>query len=81
MTSTFNTRIVGYLLVALGLLNWRYQSAQPNVATHSLVIIVYGVILLALSLSDQGMRFLGSRVGRIGSSIIAVGLVIFAIFN
>ena len=42
-----NYRWGGYLLVAMGLLNLRYQTGEPGVLTHSLIILIPGAIILA----------------------------------
>ena len=37
----------GYALLAIGLINWRYQSGVENVATRSLILLIPGLLLIA----------------------------------
>ena len=39
-------RMLAYTLIAVGLINWDYQRGKPGVITHSLIIILPGVVLL-----------------------------------
>jgi hypothetical protein len=47
-----------YALIAIGLINWGYQSAQPNVAMQSLLVILPGVVLLTFTFIGVGQGFL-----------------------
>ncbi len=38
-----------YLLIAIGLINLRYQTGHNGVLTHSLTIIIPGAFLLAIT--------------------------------
>ena len=44
-----NYRLGGYLLVAIGLLNLRYQTGEPGVVRNSIIILTPGVVVLILS--------------------------------
>ena len=59
----------GYLLLALGLINWQYQNNDAGVATRSLLIILPGVAVIAMTFIKPLDTFLGSKVGM---SLIAV---------
>ena len=41
-------RMLAYTLIAVGLINWDYQRGKPGVITHSLIIILPGVVLVTL---------------------------------
>jgi hypothetical protein len=54
-----NARWAGYLFIALGLINWRYQDSNPNAMTNSLILIAGGVITLfwhSLKLALLGLK-------------------------
>jgi uncharacterized membrane protein len=81
MTKTWNYRFAGYLLIAIGLLNWRYQTSDSNIALKSLIIIVLGAFTLALTFSTKGLNFLNSKAGTYLGFVIGVLAILFAIFN
>ena len=64
----------GYLLLALGLINWQYQNDDPGVATRSLLILVPGVAVVAMTFIKPLDAFMGSRVGM--SLIAGVGAIL-----
>ncbi len=64
----------GYLLLAIGLINWQYQNNDAGVATRSLLIVVPGVLVIAMTFIKPLDAFMGSRVGM--SLITAVGAII-----
>ena len=64
----------GYLLLALGLINWQYQNDDAGVATRSLLIVVPGVVVIAMTFIKPLDAFMGSRVGM--SLIAAVGAIL-----
>jgi hypothetical protein len=49
-----NFRMAGYLLLAVGLINLRYQTGKSSVLTHSLILIAPGALLLASTFTDAG---------------------------
>jgi len=69
-----NYRMGGYLLLALGLINWQYQNDDAGVATRSLLIVVPGVVVIAMTFIKPLDAFMGSRVGM--SLIAAVGAIL-----
>jgi hypothetical protein len=81
MTPTNNYRWSGYLFIALGLINWRYQSSNPNATFNSLILVGAGLATLALSWSKQGLALLNSQAGKIVGPVIAIALIVFAIVN
>jgi hypothetical protein len=69
-----NYRMGGYLLLAIGLINWQYQNNDVGVATRSLLILVPGVLVIAMTFIKPLDVFMGSRVGM--SLITAVGAIL-----
>ena len=80
MTKT-NSRWAGYLFIALGLINWRYQDSNPNAMTNSLVLISAGVITLILAFTKAGLAWLETKMGQRIGLIAAAALIIFSYVN
>ncbi len=76
-----NARWAGYLFIALGLLNWRYQDSNPNAMTNSLVLIAGGVITLVLAFTKVGLAWLETQAGKTIGLIVGAGLIIFSFIN
>jgi hypothetical protein len=76
-----NARWAGYLFIALGLINWRYQDSNPNAMTNSLVLISAGVITLALAFIKAGLAWLETKAGKTIGIISGAALVIFSFIN
>jgi len=76
-----NARWAGYLFIALGLINWRYQDSNPNAMTNSLVLIAGGVITLVLAFTKVGLAWLETQAGKTIGLIVGAGLVIFSFIN
>ena len=53
----------GYLLLALGLINWQYQNNDADVVTRSLLIVIPGVVVILMTFIKPLDSFLASRVG------------------
>ena len=64
----------GYLILALGLINWQYQNNDAGVATRSLLILMPGVVVIAMTFIKPLDAFMGSRVGM--SLIAVVGAIL-----
>jgi hypothetical protein len=58
-----NYRMGGYLLLAIGLINWQYQNDDAGVATRSLIIVLPGVAVILMTFIKACDSFLGSRLG------------------
>ena len=71
----------GYLLLAIGLINLRYQSGHNNVLGHSLIIIVPGALLLSSTWIPSLSKVLNHRLTKVLALSLGLGLVAFAIFN
>ena len=69
-----NYRMGGYLLLAVGLINWRYQTEDAGIASRSLLIVIPGVIILAMTFIKPLDKFLASRAGM--SIVTVVGAVL-----
>ena len=76
-----NARWAGYLFIALGLLNWRYQDSNPNAMTNSLILIAGGVITLILGFTKAGVAWLETRTGKTIALIFGAALIIFSFIN
>jgi len=69
------------MLIALGLINWRYQSAEPDAFNNSMVIIVIGIVqLVGTFVPKIAPRFTRPPLKQI-SWIVSSAAVIFAIIN
>ena len=53
----------GYLLLALGLINWQYQNADSGIATRSLIIVLPGVAVILMTFIKAFDSFLASKSG------------------
>ena len=80
MTKT-NSRWAGYLFIALGLINWRYQDSNPNAMTNSLVLISAGVITLILAFTKAGLAWLETKTGQRIGLVAGAALIIFSFIN
>jgi hypothetical protein len=80
MTKT-NSRWAGYLFIALGLINWRYQDSNPNAMTNSLVLISAGVITLIMAFTKAGLAWLETKMGQRIGLVAGAALIIFSYVN
>ncbi|CAB4699855.1 MAG: hypothetical protein F2672_02770 [Actinobacteria bacterium] len=76
-----NYRWGGYLLVAMGLLNLRYQTGQPGVVTHSLIILTPGAIILIMSFIPKTAAILNTKTAKNISLIVGLATIIYAAIN
>ena len=76
-----NYRWGGYLLVALGLINLRYQTGHAHVLTHSLVIIIPGALLLAATWTKPLASFMAKKSTKTTVLVIGALLVAYAAIN
>jgi uncharacterized membrane protein len=51
----------GYLLIAIGLINLRYQTGKSDVLNHSLILIIPGALLLAMTFLSAGKKWLDTK--------------------
>jgi hypothetical protein len=76
-----NYRMGGYLLLAVGLINWRYQNDDAGVASRSLLIAIPGVLILAMTFIKPLDNFLGSKAGMTIVTVIGALLVGLSFLN
>ena len=76
-----NYRWGGYLLVAMGLLNLRYQTGQPGVVTHSLIILTPGAVILIMSFIPATVKILERKNSKIIALIVGAATIIYAAIN
>lgn len=76
-----NYRWGGYLLVAMGLLNLRYQTGEPGVLTNSLIILTPGVAILILSFIPKTAVLLNTKIAQRVSIAVGIAVIIFAAVN
>ena len=69
-----NYRMGGYLVLAMGLINLRYQSGESTVLTRSLVLIIPGLLLLAATWIPATVKILNRR--EVKAVAIALGLLL-----
>jgi hypothetical protein len=76
-----NFRMGGYLLLAVGLINLRYQTGKSSVLAHSLILIIPGALLLAITLSDAGKKWLHTKAAT--AIVITCGglLLVYSFIN
>ena len=71
-----NYRMGAYLLIAIGLINLRYQTGHNGVLTHSLTIIIPGAFLLAITWVPAIAKQL--EVKAVQAVLITLGLILIA---
>ena len=71
----------GYLLLAIGLINLRYQSGQSEVLRSSLLIIVPGTLLLIATWIPAIAELLIPKSSQILVAIVGTLLAFYAIVN
>lgn len=71
----------GYLLVAIGLINLRYQTGQSGVVSHSLTIIIPGAILLAATWIQALAKKLESKAVQAVTITLGLILIAYAVIN
>jgi hypothetical protein len=76
-----NYRMGGYLLLALGLINWQYQNNDADVVMRSLLIVIPGVVVILMTFIKPLDSFLASRVGMSVVTVIGALLVGLSFLN
>lgn len=71
----------GYLLLAVGLINWRYQNEDAGIATRSLLIVLPGVLIIAATFIKALDSFLASKTGMAVVTVIGGLLVGLSLLN
>jgi uncharacterized membrane protein len=76
-----NYRMGGYLLLAIGLINLRYQTGQSEILKNSLLIIVPGVLLLIATWIPAIAKMLLPKSTQVLVTTIGTLLALYAIVN
>ena len=76
-----NYRWGGYLLIAIGLLNLRYQTGQPGVLTHSLIILTPGLLILILTVIPTTVKILNTKAAKMISIVVGIATIIYSGIN
>ena len=76
-----NYRMGGYLLIAIGLINLRYQTGDNGVLGRSLTIVIPGAILLASTWIPALAKKLETKVVQAFSIVIGLALIAYAAIN
>ena len=76
-----NYRMASYLLLAIGLINLRYQGGNEGVLVNSLTIIIPGTAMLLISFIKGVHDFLARREVMVALLVIGLALVTWAITN
>ena len=71
----------GYLLLAVGLINWQYQNEDAGIATRSLLIAIPGVVIVAMTFIKPLDKFLASRAGMSIVTVVGAVLVGLSLLN
>jgi hypothetical protein len=80
-TMRTNYRMGGYLLLAVGLINWRYQNEDAGIASRSLLIAIPGVLIVAMTFIKPLDKFLASRAGMSVVTVVGAILVGLSLLN
>jgi len=76
-----NYRMGGYLLLAVGLINLRYQTGQSEILKNSLFIILPGVLLLIATWIPAIAKMLLPKSSQILVITLGTLLALYAIVN
>jgi hypothetical protein len=76
-----NYRMGGYLLIAIGLINLRYQSGQGSVLQHSLTILIPGAIVLISTFIPAIAKNLHGKAMQAVSIAVGLLLIAYAVIN
>ena len=71
----------GYLLLAVGLINWQYQNEDAGIASRSLLIVIPGVAIVAMTFIKPLDKFLASRAGMSVVTVVGAALVGLSLLN
>lgn len=74
-------RYAAYALIAIGLINLRYQSGKGDLTLTTLLIVGTGLVIAALTYLSFGKKFLATTAGKVIVTLVAVAAGVFAILN
>lgn len=70
--------MAAYAALATGLINFRYQSGDSSNLNKSLYLILPGALLLAISYTHFGKRWLESKVATVAVSLVGGVLLVYS---
>jgi hypothetical protein len=76
-----NLRYGGYLLLAMGFINLRYQTGHQGALLHSLAIVIPGLLLLLATFLKPTQEVLAKKNIQVIVAIIGVLLVGYSFIN
>ena len=76
-----NYRMGGYLLLACGLINLRYQWGEGDVAIRSATIFILGAIIIGATFNASALKILAKREVKFLLTAAGLALVAFAVLN
>ena len=76
-----NYRMASYLLLAIGLINLRYQTGKDGVLGNSLIVVIPGVAMLLITFAKGAHSILARREVMALLAVAGAILVAWAISN
>jgi uncharacterized membrane protein len=76
-----NYRMASYLLLAIGLINLRYQTGKDEAFVNSLAIVIPGIVMLLVTFLKGAHSVLARREVMVLLAVAGSALVIWAITN
>ena len=76
-----NYRMGGYLLIAVGLINLRYQWGESDVAMRSATIFIPGALIIGATLNAAALKVLARREVQFLLTAAGLALIAFAVTN
>jgi hypothetical protein len=76
-----NYRMGAYALIAVGLINLRYQTGQSGVLAHSLTIAIPGLAIFLLTFVKSAQSFLAKKETKAISAALGLLLIAYAVIN
>ena len=71
----------GYLLLAVGLINWQYQNEDAGIVSRSLLIAIPGVVIITMTFIKGLESFMASKVGLAVLTTVGAILVGLSLLN
>jgi hypothetical protein len=76
-----NYRMGAYALIAVGLINLRYQTGQSDVLARSVVLVAPGVLVFLLTFVKSAHNFLLKKETKTISAALGALLIAYAFIN
>jgi hypothetical protein len=70
--------MAAYAALAVGLINLRYQTGAENNFSKSAALFIPGALLIGLTFTPAGKKWLESRTATLALSILGAGLLIYS---